>query len=256
MAGAMTNKSKGPRSASIIIVGDEILCGRTADTNSHWIAKRLYEQGIYVRYIVTIPDVEEEIAHTVRDFSREHDYVVVTGGIGPTPDDVTRQAVAVAFDRQLIINPEAERIIRNRYKENVNPYRLAMARLPEGSELIQNRSFAAPGFRLENVFVFPGVPQLMQQMFDQILPSLETGQFFERKIPAHLPESEFSHILYSLPNLPDVSVGSYPTMHDDGKWTVAVVVSGSRGDIVDEVARQVETQLRELERSKGIDGPS
>ena len=256
MALPMTNRSKEPKSASIIVVGNEILCGRTLDTNSHWIAKKLYELGICVRRIVTIPDVEEKITQTVRDSSREHDYVIVTGGIGPTPDDVTRQAAAAAFNRGLATNPEAERIIRERYKENMNPYRLAMARLPEGSELIRNRSFAAPGFRIENVFVFPGVPQLMQEMFDQILPSLETTEFFERRIPAHLPESEFSQILYSLPNRPDVSIGSYPTMHDDGRWTVAIVVSGSSRDAVDEVAGQLEIQLRELERSKGINEPS
>ncbi len=256
MAGPMTNCSKEPKSASIIIVGNEILCGRTLDTNSHWIAKKLYELGIRVGCIATIADVEEKIAQTVRDLSREHDYVIVTGGIGPTPDDVTRQAVATAFNRGLATNPEAERIIRERYRENMNPYRLAMARLPEGSELIRNRSFAAPGFRIENVFVFPGVPQLMQEMFDEILPSLETTEFFEREIPAYLPESEFSQVLYSLPKRPDVSIGSYPKMHDDGRWTVTIVVSGSSRDAVDEVAGLLESRLGQLESGKRLNGPS
>ena len=252
----MTGKTKAPKSASIIVIGNEILCGRTPDTNSHWIAKKLYELGICVRCIATIPDVVEKIVQTVRDFSREYDYVIVTGGIGPTPDDVTRQAVAEAFNRRLDTNPEAERIIREHYGENMNPYRLEMARLPEGSELIRNVSFAAPGFRIENVFVFPGVPQLMQEMFDQILPSLETAEVFERRIPAYLPESEFSQILYSLPSLPEVSVGSYPTMHDDGTWSVTIIVSGHIRDAVDQVAGLLESQLRELERSKGINEPS
>jgi molybdopterin-biosynthesis enzyme MoeA-like protein len=137
----------------------------------------------------------------------------------------------------------------------MTPYRLEMARLPEGSELIRNLSFAAPGFRIENVFVFPGVPQLMQEMFDQILPSLETAEIFERRIAAYLPESEFSQILYSLPSQPSVSVGSYPTMHDDGGWTVTIIISGYIRDAVDQVAGQVESQLRELERSKGINEP-
>lgn len=252
----MTSNGKAPKSASIVVIGNEILCGRTPDINSHWIAKELHGLGVSVRCIATIPDVVEEIVQTVRDFSRRHDYVIVTGGIGPTPDDVTRQAVAEAFNRSLKTNPEAERIIREHYGNNMNPYRLEMARLPEGSMLIRNVSFAAPGFCIENVFVFPGVPQLMQEMFDQIVPSLATAEIFERRIPAYLPESEFSQILYSLPNLPQVSVGSYPTMHDDGKWSVAIIVSGHNREAVDQIADQVESQLRQLERSKGINGPN
>ena len=252
----MSGKSKDPKSASIVIIGNEILCGRTLDTNSHWISKRLHGLGVCVRRIATVPDEEDKIAQTVRDFSQEYDYVIVTGGIGPTPDDVTRQAVASAFDRELTTNPEAERTIRERYGEKVNSYRLEMARLPKGSELLRNRSFAAPGFKIENVFVFPGVPQLMQEMFNQIIPCLETAEFFERKIPAHLPESEFAQVLYSAPAHPDVSIGSYPTMREDGSWTVTIVVWGYGRDAVDQVAGRLESQLRELERSKGINEPS
>ncbi len=252
----MSENRKSPKSASIIIVGNEILSGRTLDTNSHWIAKRLHRLGVHVRHIATIPDDEDKIAQTVRDSSLEHDYVIVTGGIGPTPDDVTRRAVALAFDRELTTNAEAERIIRKRYGEKTNSYRLEMARLPEGSELLRNHSFAAPGFQIENVFVFPGVPQLMQEMFDQIIPSLETAEFFERKIPAHLPESEFAQILYSTPDRENVSIGSYPAMQEDGSWTVTIVVSGCCEDVVDDVAGRLESQLRQLERSKGIHEPS
>nr|HDM59896.1 competence/damage-inducible protein A [Bacillota bacterium] len=142
------------KSASIIIIGNEILCGRTADTNSHWIARRLYRMGICVKSIVTIPDVEEEIVRTVQAFAPTHDYVFVAGGIGPTPDDVTRQAIATAFARKLVLHPGAELAIRKRCEGAINEYKLEMARLPEGSQLIPNITLAAPGFRLGNVFVF------------------------------------------------------------------------------------------------------
>ncbi len=238
------------KSASIIIIGNEILCGRTADTNSHWLAGRLYRMGICVKRIVTIPDVEEEIVRTVHSLAPRYDYVIVTGGIGPTPDDVTRQAMATAFARNLVLNREAERAIRERCEGTINKYRLEMARLPEGSQLIPNLTLAAPGFRLENVFVFPGVPQLVREMFEQIVPWLQKCEVYEREIPANLPESEFSHILYSLADRPGVSVGSYPTLHDDGRWTVTIVVSGFDSDAVGEVAGHVEAQLDELQRSK------
>jgi len=245
----MTSEGK---SASIIIVGNEILCGRTADTNSHWIARRFYQMGICVKSIVTIPDVEEEIVRAVQSLAPRHDYVVVAGGIGPTPDDVTRQAMATAFARKLVPDREAERAIRERCEGAINEYKLEMARLPEGSQLIPNLTLAAPGFRLENVFVFPGVPQLVREMFEQIVPLLEKCEVYEREIPANLPESEFAHILYSLADRPGVSVGSYPTLHDDGRWTVTIVVSGFDSDAVEEVAGQLEAQLGQLQRSKHI----
>ena len=240
------------KSASIIIIGNEILCGRTADTNSHWIARRLYRMGICVKSIVTIPDVEEEIVRTVQAFAPMHDYVFVAGGIGPTPDDVTRQAIATAFARKLVLHPGAELAIRKRCEGAINEYKLEMARLPEGSQLIPNITLAAPGFRLGNVFVFPGVPQLVREMFEQIVPLLDKCEVYERQIPVELPESEFSHILYSLADRSDVSIGSYPTLHDDGRWTVRIIVSGFDSDAVEEVARQIEAQLGELRRSKHI----
>lgn len=248
----MSSFTASGRTASILIVGNEILAGRTTDTNSHWLCERLFALGISVGRIVTVPDEIEAIVQTVRDLSERTDYVIVTGGIGPTPDDVTRQAVALAFSRPLTTNPEAESIMRNTYRERINPFRLEMARLPEGSELIRNPSFAAPGFHIENVFVFPGVPQLMQEMFEQIVPRLETSAFYKREIAANLPESEFTQILYSTPIPPNVSVGSYPTMHEDGRWTVSLVVTGSDETAVQELAETLEAGLRELERSKGI----
>ncbi|MBN1591613.1 MAG: competence/damage-inducible protein A [Candidatus Coatesbacteria bacterium] len=249
----MTSRTDAPRSAGIVIIGNEILCGRTRDTNSHWLSNRLHDLGIQVRCIITIPDEEDQIIRTVREFSNQHDYVLVTGGIGPTPDDVTRQAVAMAFDTELATDPDAERVMRERYRDRINSYRLEMARIPRGSTLIRNKSFAAPGFQIKNVYVFPGVPQLLAEMFDQIIPSLETGEFFERRIPAHIPESEFAQILFSTPQPLGISIGSYPTMHEDGSWTVAIIVSGNDALAVDETAGGIEHQLRELERSKGID---
>jgi len=235
--------------ASIIIIGDEILSGRTADTNSHFLCKRLHELGIRVSRITTIPDKIQTIVETTRSYARRADYVLITGGIGPTPDDLTRQAIALAFNRQLVRHPEAERIVRDAYREKINHYRLEMTRLPKGAKLIKNPRLAVPGFIVENVFVFPGVPQLMREMFEQIAPQLREGRFYELKIATDLAESEFSEILHTLKPKPGVSVGSYPTLHEGGNWSVELVISGTDEAGVAETAGALETELRNLERS-------
>jgi len=239
-----------PRTASILIVGNEILCGRTLDTNSHWLCSRLYGLGIRVRRKMTVADDVREIVEAVKLLRNGVDYVIVAGGIGPTPDDVTREAIARALGKRLVAHPEAERIIREHYRDRINAYRLQMARLPEGARLIRNPRFAAPGFWLENVFVFPGVPQLLREMFDSIIGHLQTARFYEQSFTTHLAESEFSSILYSEAAGPGVSIGSYPRMDDSGGWTVTIVVSGTDEGLVQRVASKLRERVSELERAR------
>ena len=155
--------------ACVLIIGNEILSGRTQDENLAFLARGLNEIGIRVREAQVIPDDAEVIVSTVNDVRRRFDYVFTTGGIGPTHDDITAQCMADAFGVPLIIHPDARRLLETHYPAgHLNEARLRMARVPEGALLLPNPISRAPGFQIGNVFVLPGVPSIMQGIFDQL----------------------------------------------------------------------------------------
>ncbi len=203
-------QEKQPR-AALIVIGNEILSGRTQDTNTMWIAERLMQHGITLTEARTVPDIEEKIIEALSALRRDNNYVFTTGGIGPTHDDITAESIARAFDVPLEKNDEALCILKEHYKpEDLTPPVMKMALIPKGADLIPNPVSAAPGFVIENVYVMAGVPRIMQAMLDHILRSLEPGKrVLSNTIACDLPESALAEALGELQKkYPDVEIGS------------------------------------------------
>ena len=200
-------------SAGVLIIGDEILSGRTHDINSNFIAKKLIDAGIKLDEIKVIHDDKKTIIKNILDFHKNYTYVFTTGGIGPTHDDITSESVALAFNQKYCFNNSAYKILEEYYsKGEFNKSRKKMAKMPEQAELILNPLTAAPGFSIKNVYVLPGVPDIMQKMFLNVLKNLEKG--FPKKtitININLYESTIASDLEKIQNNnQDCSIGSYP----------------------------------------------
>ena len=209
----MSNQSKALK-AGLIIVGDEILSGRTQDANAKWIAEKLAEKGISLAEIRVSPDNEAIIIGAVKDLKDKVDYLFTTGGIGPTHDDVTAESVAKAFGVKLVENAEALAILKKHYgpNEEINEARMKMALIPQGANLILNPVSGAPGFIVGNVYVMAGVPRIMQGMLENILPTLRDGAIiYSNALTCSIPESKIAKNMTQVQaKYPDVSIGSYP----------------------------------------------
>jgi molybdenum cofactor synthesis domain-containing protein len=199
--------------AALIIIGNEILSGRTQDTNTPWIAERLTGRGIILSEVRVISDIEKEIIHAVNELRAKFDYVFSTGGIGPTHDDITADSVAKAFNRPLERNVEAYKTLELHYgAADLTPPRAKMAMIPQGAILIPNPVTAAPGFCIENVYVMAGVPRIMQAMLDHILGTIDAGMpILSNTVACTLTESAVAEDLTALQErYPHVQIGSYP----------------------------------------------
>jgi len=200
-------------SAGLIIIGDEILSGRTADQNINFLAKNLSENGILLKEVRVVGDFENEIIFAVNELRKKFDYVFTSGGIGPTHDDITSLSIAKAFDQDLILNEVAHEILIQHYgAENVNEARLKMAYLPRKASLLDNPVSSAPGFRIENVFVMAGIPKIFQAMFEASKKELKIGcKISARELKISLTESIIAKDLTDLQNqYREISMGSYP----------------------------------------------
>lgn len=218
--------------AAIIIIGNEILSGRTQDINVQYIASKLSNHGIFLEECRIIPDVKENIINTVNDLRSKYSYIFVTGGIGPTHDDITSDAIAACFNVQLVKNPEAYRRIQEYYQakgRDLNNATIKMSYIPEGALLIDNNESAAPGFILENVYVMAGVPYIMQSMMEFILPQIKSEKAIEStSISLNLAESVIANEMEIIQNkYPDVSVGSYPFLSNNKPATSVVMRSNN-----------------------------
>jgi molybdenum cofactor synthesis domain-containing protein len=203
--------------ACLIIIGNEILSGRTQDKNLAWIANQLNEIGIALAEVRVIPDIEATIVGTLNECRKRFTYVFTTGGIGPTHDDITSASVAKAFGVKLIRHPQAERLLLGHYKpEQVNSARMKMADVPAGAVLIENPVSIAPGFRMDNVYVMAGVPSIMQAMFDHVRSELKGGKkMLSKTWSAYITEGTIAEALTAIQNrYKDVEIGSYPFMRD------------------------------------------
>lgn len=218
-----------PISACLIIIGNEILSGRTQDANLAIIGKKCDALGIRLTEARVIADTETAIIDTVNTCRAQFTYVFTTGGIGPTHDDITAAAVARAFDVELLRN-EAARKALDRYYEpkRLTEARLKMADIPAGARLIDNPVSGAPGFQLQNVFVLPGVPAIMEAMFAGLTDRLVGGDpIITDNVTTNLPESEIAADLSALQaHYPDISMGSYPYFRK-GKLGVNLVLRGT-----------------------------
>ena len=196
--------------ACVLIIGNEILSGRTQDANLSFLAQGLNEAGIRLREARVIPDDRGAIISTVNEVRRGFDHVFTTGGIGPTHDDITAQCIADAFEVPLIVHPEAKRLLESHYPPgHLNEARLRMAMVPEGAVLLPNPISRAPGFQIGNVFVLPGVPSIMQGIFAQLKYRLVGGEkMLSRSISCHLAEGTLAKDLGLLQErYPDVEIG-------------------------------------------------
>lgn len=228
-------------SACLVIIGNEILSGRTQDANLAYLAKELNELGIRMREARVVPDEEAVIVATLNEVRARYSYVLTTGGIGPTHDDITAACVAKAFGLRYGRNAEAERRLRAYYPpEKLNEARLKMAEMPEGAELIDNPVSVAPGFRVGNVYVLPGVPSIMRAMFEGLRHSLRGGApVRSRSITVFCPEGEVAKPLGEIQaRYPDVEIGSYPFMRQDRFGTTLVFRSTDQG-LIDAAAAEL-----------------
>ena len=234
--------------AGILLIGDELLSGRTQDTNLATLAKFLSPLGVEVREARVLPDDADVIAAAVRDFSERFSYVFTTGGIGPTHDDITADCIAAAFGLGISEREDALEALRERYSEaELNPARRRMARIPDGASLIRNPVSQAPGFQTRNVFTLAGVPQIMRGMLEDAVHRIEGGAVVhqitveargigEGDTAARLARIEAAH--------PGVSLGSYPWFNDDLRG-VNFVARGRDRDVLERVRRELEDMVRE-----------
>lgn len=216
--------------AAILVIGDEVLSGRTKDKNIGFIADYLTALGIDLKEARIVSDVEADIVAAVNALRARYTYVFSTGGIGPTHDDITADAMAVAFGVGISHHPEATRLLTEFFAKmgrEANEARMRMARIPHGASLIENKASVAPGFRMENVFVMAGVPRVMQAMMDVIAPTLTGGPKMEsRTIEFHGGEGEVAKGLAEVQQrFAEVSIGSYPFESAEGFGTNLVLRS-------------------------------
>ena len=205
--------------AALLVIGDEILSGRTKDKNIGTIADHCTMIGVRLREVRVVADVEEEIVAAVNDLRHRYTYVFTTGGIGPTHDDITADSIAKAFGVSIDHHPEVKALMLANYARRgieATPARLRMARIPDGASLVNNKISVAPGFKLGNVIVMAGIPVVMQAMLDAVTPELKTGRkMLSVTIEMLKPEGEIAKPLeQSQQAFADVSMGSYPLVRD------------------------------------------
>jgi molybdenum cofactor synthesis domain-containing protein len=219
-----------PVTAGLLVIGDEILSGRTKDKNIGYIAEYLTNIGVDLREVRVVPDVEEEIVAALNTLRARHTYLFTTGGIGPTHDDITADCVAKAFGVTIGPDPRAVALLEERFAQmgtQMNEARMRMTRIPAGAELVLNKVSAAPGFWIGNVIVMAGVPSIMQAMLDYVAPKLATGaKMLSETVRADAREGDVGTELGVVAKAhPDVMIGSYPFMDDRGPNTNIVVRS-------------------------------
>ena len=237
------------KTASIIIIGNEILSGRTQDTNSNYLAKMLVERGISLEEIRVIPDDHKIIEDVVHKEASAKDFVFTSGGIGPTHDDITAEAIASCFDVPLSIREDAVELLAKNYqngKRDLNEARLRMARIPKGDKLIKNKISGAPGFVIRNVFVMAGVPKIFEAMVQEIILGLGSkNPILSKTLKIFKTESEISERLRDYADkYKEISIGSYP-FNNSGKFGVEIVIRHTDPTLLNKVFNEILTDFNE-----------
>ena len=246
----MNATPEAPVTAALVVIGNEILSGRTKDVNVAYLARQLTALGIQLAEVRMVRDEERAIIAAVNTLRAAHTYVFTTGGIGPTHDDITCESIARAFNLPYRIHPEAERILVAFYKDTgreLNEARMRMAYTPEGATLIDNPVSRAPGFRVENVHVLAGIPAVMRAMFESVAPTLKGGRAVKsREIAVLLGEGDVAARLEALQErYPALEIGSYPFVRD-GAYGTTLVLRGTDEDEIARAADELCTILRAL----------
>lgn len=239
--------------AAVLVIGDELLSGRTKDTNVGHIAETMTAIGIDLREVRFVSDIEEEIVAALNALRARYTYIFTTGGIGPTHDDITADAVAKAFGVGIDHDPRAVALLKERFSDaELNEARMRMARIPDGAELIVNPVSKAPGFWIGNVITMAGVPAIMRAMLDHVVPQLKTGtKVLSETIDAGLKEGDVATDLREIAKRhPDTTIGSYPYMNEKGFATRIVVRSRDASKLaaakaeVEEMSRRILAALQ------------
>lgn len=227
--------------AAMLVIGDEILSGRTRDSNMHHLANELTKHGIDLKEARMVSDEAAAITGAVKALAAAHDHVFTSGGIGPTHDDITADCIAAAFDTPIDVRDDARAILQAHYDrsgQELNDARLRMARIPDGAVLIDNPISSAPGFSLENVHVMAGVPMIFQTMVASVLPTLTGGApLLSQSLRVERGEGDIAAPLTALAEAyPDLSFGSYPYSHN-GIYGTNIVVRGQDGAQLDQAMK-------------------
>lgn len=239
--------------AAVLVIGDEILSGRTQDKNIGHIAEVLTDIGICLREVRIVADVESDIVEAVNALRKRYDYVFTTGGLGPTHDDITADAIAAAFGVGISEDPRAIALLAERLgMHNLNEARRRMARIPHGAELVENELSKAPGFWIGNVIVMAGVPAIMKIMLDAVAPKLARGPrvVAETIVAGKVPEGAYARDLAAVAAAnPDLSIGSYPSIRD-GAFHNEIVVRGIDPAKVGAIAREITAIVARLTQER------
>ena len=236
------------KTACILLIGNEILSGRTRDQNAPFMATRLGELGVKVMEMRVIRDDEDTLVEAVNTARATYDYVFTTGGIGPTHDDITAPSIAKAFGVAHVLNQDALKLLVDRYGDDkLNQARLRMAHTPQGATLIENPVSAAPGFQMANVFVMAGVPEIRRAMFDGIGDRIAGGApMCIATVRCDLPEGQIASDLGALQSrFDDVEIGSYP-FYADGKAGCDLVLRSPDPHRIEEATAQVQELVRTM----------
>ena len=241
----MNTSNQQAVTAGVLIIGNEILSGRTQDINLNYIARTLGEWGIQVREARVVPDVEKDVVNAVNEMRSTFNYVFTTGGIGPTHDDITADCIAAAFGVDLVIAPEIAAVIERRpAPPEVMRSRMRMARIPDGATLVDNPTGGPQGFRMDNVLVMAGIPGVMQAMLSSLAGQLDSGPVVRsRSVTAYLGESQLAAALTEIQaRYPDIDLGSYPFFRDD-RYGASLVMRGTDPKQLDAILKEVEAAI-------------
>lgn len=249
MSDEKSGAGDGIVTAALMVIGDEILSGRTKDKNIGYIADHCTSIGIQLLEVRIVPDIEREIVDAVNALRAKYTYVFTTGGIGPTHDDITADSIAKAFGVGIDVDQRALDIMMPYFEKRgveVTPARLRMARIPDGADLVENSISVAPGFMLDNVIVMAGIPNIMQVMLDAVTPRLRKGRMMHsHAIDLDHPEGLVAELLGTHQKVyPDVSMGSYPTIKNNRPCTQLVLRSVD-GPLLEEATAGLRSKLTE-----------
>ncbi|HEY1749146.1 MAG TPA: molybdopterin-binding protein [Xanthobacteraceae bacterium] len=261
MAGATAGEKQGGEqneivTAAVLVIGDEILSGRTKDKNIGFIAEQMTAIGIDLKEVRVVPDEEPEIVAALNALRSRYSYVFTTGGIGPTHDDITADAVAKAFGLPIDYDQRAVELLRERLAVTggeMNEARLRMTRMPKGSELVLNKISAAPGFMIGNVIVMAGIPQVMQAMLEFVTPKLKTGTaMLSESVRGDCREGDIGTELGAIAKAhPAVVIGSYPFMDDERRPNTHIVLRSRDAQKLAAAKAAVEAMLKRLHATAG-----
>lgn len=236
--------------AGIVIIGNEILSGKTQDINVKFIATELADLGIRLKEVRVVADIEEDIIAAINALRTKYTYVFTTGGIGPTHDDITSQTIAKAFDDEFVLHEQAKQMMEdhaNKHNKILKPEHYRMCYMPKNAIPLLNRETGAPGFKLANVFVMAGVPSIMQAMFSEAKKHLKKADpIISKSIETTLSESLIAEDFRALQNeYPHIEMGSYPHCID-GKWSTTLSLRGNDIKLIEEALHKLDLILKKL----------